>query len=680
MKVYSSNRIKNIGIMAHGGAGKTSLVEAMLFNSGAIKRLGKVDEGNTVTDYLPEEIDRRVTISMAMAPCEWKNTKVNLIDTPGFIDFVGDVDSALRVIDSMVIPICAVAGVEVRTEAVWEYANERNMARVCIINKMDRENADFYRVLDDIKNSFENRAVPLQLPIGSAETFTGIVDLLSLKAYKFEEGKPVEIEVPGDLSEQVEEYREELIEAIAESDDDLLMKYLEGEELTEEELIDGLAQGIRSAAFVPLLCGSAIENIGIVNLLDFLVEYMPSAQDVLNKEQDILEQEPTQALVFKTIADPYVGKVSYFKIFAGNLEAGKNYYNINKQTEEKVNNIYIMRGKNQEQVEKMSPGDIGALIKLAKTETADTLSIKGKDIEPLEGIIFPNPTLSYAISPKSKGDEDKLGNAISRLLEEDKTLKIEKNLETKETILSGMGDQHLDIVIERLQKKYGVEVEKFTPSVPYRETIRSTVAKIEGKYKKQTGGAGQFGHVYIDMAPCADEDFLFEETIFGGAVPKNYIPAVEKGMREAMEQGVLAKYPVTNIKATLIDGSYHPVDSSEMAFKIAGSLAFKKAMEKANPILLEPIMQIEVTVPEQFMGDIMGDINSKRGRILGMEAKGKNQVIKALAPLSELYRYAIDLKSITQGRGTFTMESHAYEEVPEHLAEKVISARMSTDE
>ncbi len=679
MKVYSSKNIRNIGIMAHGGAGKTTLAEAMLFNSGAIKRLGKVDEGNTTTDYLPEEIERQITISLALAPTEWKNTKINLIDTPGFIDFVGDVHSALRVIDSMLISVCAVAGVEVRTEAVWEYANELNLPIVCFINKMDRENADFYRVLDEIKDSFENRVVALQLPIGSAESFSGIVDLVSMKAYKYENGKPVEIEIPGDLQDQAETYREELIEVVAESDDELLMKYLEGEELTTEEFLDGLNKGVKTAQFVPVLCGSALNNIGITNLLDFLVDCTPSAEEALGKTEEEASSEPFKALVFKTIADPFVGKVSFFKVYSGVFTPGSSYYNINKSVEEKVNNIFVMRGKNQEQIEKMVPGDIGALTKLAKTETADTLSVKGQN-EPLEGIEFPNPTLSYAISPKSKGDEDKLGNAISRILEEDKTLTLEKNVETKETILSGMGDQHLEIVLERLQKKYGVDVEKDTPAIPYRETIRTAVTNIEGKHKKQSGGAGQYGHVFINMEPYPDDHFLFEETIFGGAVPKNYIPAVEKGIIEAMEQGVLAKYPVTNIKVTLTDGSYHAVDSSDMAFKIAGSLAFKKAMEKANPILLEPVMKFEITVPEQFMGDIMGDLNSKRGRILGMEAKGKNQVIKALAPLSEMNRYAIDLKSITQGRGTFTMEFHGYEQVPDHLAEKVIAARKSDDE
>ncbi|MEW6625034.1 MAG: elongation factor G [Bacillota bacterium] len=679
MKVYSTSNINNVGIMAHGGAGKTSLAEAMLFNSGATKRLGRVDDGNTTTDYLPEEIERKVTISLALAPCEWKDNKINLIDTPGYIDFAGDVNSALRVIDSMLVVVCAVAGVEVRTEAVWEYANELNMPRVCFINKMDRENADFYRVLNELKDSFDKRIVPFQIPIGSSDSFAGIVDLVNMKAYKYEGGKPVEMGIPEDLQEQVETYREELVEAAAESDDELLMKYLEGEELTSEEFLSGLKMGIKSSRFVPVLCGSALNNIAIDKLLDFIADCLPTAEEALEKTEAELQKEPLKAIIFKTIADPYVGKVSLFKIYSGVFVPGNSYYNINKDTEEKVNNVFVMRGKNQEPVEKIMPGDIGALTKLAKTETADTLSVKGVK-EPLEGINFPKPTLSYAISPKSKGDEDKLGNAISRMLEEDKTLTMHKNIETKETILSGMGDQHLDIAIDKLQKKYGVGVDKATPSVPYRETIRSTVNKIEGKHKKQTGGAGQYGHVFIDIAPYPDGEFLFEETIFGGAVPRNYIPAVEKGVKEAMEQGVLAKYPVTNVKVTLVDGSYHPVDSSEIAFKIAGSLAFKKAMEKANPILLEPIMKIEVTVPEQFMGDIMGDLNSKRGRILGMEAKGKNQIIKALAPLSEMYRYAIDLKSITQGRGTFTMEFSSYEQLPDHLAEKVIASRKNTEE
>lgn len=679
MKVYSAKQIKNIGIMAHGGSGKTSLAEAMLFNAGAIKRLGKVDEGNTTTDYLPEEIERQVTISLSLAPLEWKGNKINLIDTPGYIDFVGDVYSAFRVIDSMIISVCGVAGVEVRTEAVWELADERNMPRICFINKMDRENADFYKVLSELKDTFENRIVPVNLPIGSAENFSGIIDLITMKAFKYEDGKPVEFEIPEDLKDEAETYRMELVEAVAECDDELLMKYLEGEEITPEEFLFGLQSGVKSAQFVPLICGSALNNTGITNLLDLVADCMPSAEETFGRPEEEIAKEPFKALIFKTIADPYVGKVSFFKIYSGIFVPGNTYHNINQNIDEKVNNIFTMRGKSQEQVEKMLPGDIGALTKLAKTETADTLSAKGVT-EALEGIEFPKPTLSYAISPRSKGDEDKMGQAISRILEEDKTLTLEKNVETKETILSGMGDQHLELVLDRLQKKYGVGVERDNPSIPYRETIRTPVTRIEGRHKKQSGGAGQFGHVFIDMEPHTGDDFLFEETIFGGSVPKNYIPAVEKGIQEAMEQGVLAKYPVVNIKVTLTDGSYHAVDSNEMAFKIAGSLAFKKAMEKANPILLEPVMKFEITVPEQFMGDIMGDLNSKRGRILGMEAKGRNQVISALAPLSEMYRYAIDLKSITQGRGTFTMEFNNYEQVPDHLAEKVIEARKTADE
>jgi elongation factor G len=679
MKIYPTSKIRNIGIMAHGGAGKTSLTEAILYNSGAIDRLGKVDNGNTTTDYTPEEIERKVTINLSLAPFEWKDSKVNLLDTPGYADFFGDVKSAIRVVDGVVLAVCAVAGVEVSTEIIWDQLEDRNLPRVCFINKMDRENADFYRTLNELKESFDKNIVPLQLPIGKEDSFSGIVDITNMKAYTFKDGKPQETEIPSDLKDDVEAYREQLTEAVAESDDELLMKYLEGEEISPEEFKNGLVNGIKNNNFVPVLCGSAINNIGITPLMDLLVDCMPSPETAEGKSVEEMENEPLSVLVFKTLADPYVGKVSFLRVFGGTLKSNTNLYNTNTEEEEKVSNLFVMRGKKLDQVDELKPGDIGVVTKLGKTTTGDTLSLKA-DPQTLEGIEFPEPTLSYAIQPKKKGDEDKLGTGISKILDEDKTIKLEKNIETKETVLTCMGELQMDVIAEKLNKRYGVEIKTETPTVPYRETIKAKVQKIEGKHKKQSGGHGQYGHVFIDMEPLYDKEFEFEETIFGGAVPKQYIPAVEKGIIETMEEGVLAGFPVTNIKVTLVDGSYHSVDSSEMAFKVAASIAFKKAMEQAKPVLLEPIMKVQVTVPEQYMGDIMGDLNSKRGKIQGMEPKGKFQVINAMVPLAEMYRYAIDLKSMTQGRGVFTMEFAQYEEVPAHIAEKVIEERKQQKE
>lgn len=675
MKAYTPDKIRNVGIVAHGGAGKTSLTEAMLYNAGLTTRLGKVDDGTTVTDYLPEEIKRKVTITSTLAPMEWKNTKINLIDTPGYADFIGEVKGTLRAVDNLVMVVCGVSGVEVQTEVIWDYANEKNMPRMVFINKLERENSNFAKVVDELKNSFGTGIVPVQVPIGSEASFSGIVDLLQLKAYKFNQGKPTEIPIPEELQDTVQEYRDGLMESAAEGDDELLMKYLEGEELTAEEIIAGFKKGVKEGKIYPVLCGSALNNIGIPNLLNAIVDFLPSPKDLSDK--DLLSEAPS-ALVFKTLADPYVGKLSFLRVFTGTFKSTDGIYNANVEKEEKVGHFLMVRGKTQESLSEVSAGDIVAVAKLQETLTGHTLCLKSKPVI-LEGIEFPEPTLYVAISPKSRGDEDKVSNALARLLEEDPTLKVEKNLETKETILKGMGDLHLEIVIERMKAKFGVEVEMRTPKVPYRETIRSTV-KIQGKHKKQSGGAGQYGDVWLTLEPLPEKDFEFHETIFGGAVPKNYFPAVEKGVREAMQEGVLAGYPVTNVKVTLVDGSYHPVDSNELSFKIAGSLAFKKGMEKASPVLLEPIMNVEILVPEQFMGDIMGDLNSKRGRILGMEPKGKLQLIKAQVPLAEMYRYAIDLKSITQARGSFKMELSHYEDVPQRIAEEIINSRKTEEE
>lgn len=673
MKVYQTDRIRNIGIVAHGGAGKTTLTEAILFTSGAIKRLGKVEEGNTTTDYHPEEIKRKVTINLATAPCEWKDHKINLIDTPGYSDFIGDVKSTIRVVDALLVCLCAVAGVEVQTEAVWEFGRQEGLPRLAFINKMDRENANFDQVISAMREIFTDATViPIQIPLGQAETFRGIIDLIDQKALVYKDGGTFEVgAIPPDLVGKAEEYRLQLVEAAAEADDELLVKYLDGEELTAEEIRRGLRRAILNAKVVPTLCGSALKNIGMAPLLDAIVEYSPSPAERAEEPASELDAKPLSALVFKTIADPYVGRVSLFRVFTGTIKSDSTVYNSNKETEEKVSQLFAMVGKNQQPLPEIYAGDIGAATKLQVTTTGDTLATKQDPII-LRGIDFPTPTLGVTVRPKTKGDEDKLSNALTRLMEEDATLRLEKNPDTKETILYGLGELHLDIVLERLQRKFGVEVETGIPKIPYRETIRTSSTRVEGKYKKQTGGHGQYGHVFLNLEPLPDAEFEFQETIFGGAVPKQYIPAVEKGVREAMQEGILAGYPVTNVKVTLVDGSYHPVDSSEMAFKIASSLAFKKAMEASKPVLLEPIMNVEVTVPEPFMGDIIGDLNSKRGRILGMEPQERYQVIKAQVPLAEMSRYAIDLKSITQGRGSFKMEFSHYEEVPVPIAEKII--------
>jgi elongation factor G len=674
LKVYETDRLRNLAVIGHGGAGKTSLVEAMLFNAGHTTRLGRVDEGNATTDYLPEEIKRKISVSTTMAPCEWKECKINILDTPGYADFFSEVKSALRVVDSILTVVEAVAGVEVQTEIGWQEANRAKLPKMIFINKMDRENANFDRVLHQAKDVLKCNAVPVELPIRSEAQFSGVVDLLTMKAYRYnKDGSYQEQEIPGDLLGAAQEAQQNLMEAAAEGDDELLMRYLDGETLTGEEIFTGLKKAFQSQGLVPVLCGSSLNNIGIRHLLDFIVNVVPSPADLAEPGANP-QQEPLAALVYKTMADPYVGKVSFFRVFGGVLKSDSQVYNANKEKEEKIAQLFVMRGKQQENVTEVKAGDLAALAKLQETATGNTLCRKDKVLT-LPGIDFPEPTLSFAIEPKSKGDEDKLSSAMAKLVEADPTIRLSKNTETKETILTGMGDTHLEIVLERLQQKFGVEVTSKKPKIPYRETIRSTV-QSEGKHKKQTGGRGQYGHVWMTLEPLPEGGFEFTEKVFGGAVPRQYFPAVEKGVREALNEGVLAGYPVTGLRVTLYDGSFHAVDSSELAFKLAAILSFKNGMEKANPVLLEPVMNVEVTVPEQFMGDIMGDFNSRRGRILGMESReGGVQVIRATAPLAELADYAIVLKSITQGRGIFKMEFFQYEETPARLAEEIIEKR-----
>ena len=664
MKTYQTSQVRNVGVVAHGSAGKTSLVEAMLFNTGAINRLGRVEDGTTTSDFHPEEIKKQVTIHTSLIPCEWKDTKLNMLDTPGFSDFISEVKGTLRVVEGTMFLVCAVAGVEVQTEIIWELASQAELPKIIFINKMDRENANFDKTLDEVQQKLPGNFVPLQIPIGAAETLKGYVDVVTQKAYTYgANGEVSETAVPDDLSDYLESYREKLIEASAEMDDEALEKYLNGDALTDAEVMNGLRAGIKAGKISPVLCGSATKNMGVKQAMDFLSEFFPAPEDK--------SAEPLSTLVFKTLVDPFVGKMNFVKVFSGTLKADSTAYNAVKEKAEKIGQLLYVRGKHQEPTPQVPCGDIAVLVKLQDTNTNDTLCAKEKPVK-LDPIVFPVPTFSVAIAPKAKGDEDKLGNAISRILEEDPALRVEKNVETHQTLLTGMGEMHLDIALDKFKRKFSVDVTMDDVRVPYRETIRGTV-KIEGKHKKQTGGHGQFGHCWLRIEPLAEGDFEFDEEIFGGSVPRQYIPAVEKGVREAMVEGILAGYPVTNVKVVLYDGSYHNVDSSEMAFKIAGAQAFKKGALQAKPVLLEPIAIVEVVVPEHFMGDIISDFNTKRGRILGMEPDGKITTVKAQVPMSEMYRYSIDLKSITQGRGSFSMTFAHYEEVPAMLADKIVA-------
>lgn len=680
MKVYPTNKIRNIALVGHGGTGKTSLAEAMLFNTGASKRLGKTDDGNTVADFLPEEIKRKITISTALVPCEHKDHKINVLDTPGYSDFYFEVIASSRVVDSMVVVLSATAGVEVQTEVIWD--DFPNIPKLAYVNRMDKENADFFKVIGEMKEKFGGTIVPIQLPIGAEDKFKGVVDLISMKALICEpgSGKVTVQDIPADMMDDVESYKEELIEAAAEADDDLLTKYLEGETLTDDEIKAGIKAAASSGSCVFVFCGAATQNIAVSPLMDFIVDCgaTPDRNPMVAGKN--IETDPMSAQVFKTIADPYIGRLNMFRLFTGSMKADTVYYNSTKEKDEKIGQILIMTGKEQSNVPEIFAGDIASLAKLSTTTTGDTLCTKASPVV-IEPIQFPEPTLSMAIEPKSKGDEDKLSGAIQRILEEDPTIRVEKNTETKQTILKAMGDTHIDIVLDKLSRKFGVDVVSKEMRIPYRETIRGTV-EAEGKHKKQTGGHGQFGHVWIKFEPTDDGDFIFEENVFGGSVPRNFFPAVEKGLIEAMEEGVLAGYPVRNLKATLYDGSYHSVDSSEMAFKLAARLAYKKGLEMAKPVLLEPIYNVEIEVPEAYMGDIMGDLNgSKRGRVLGIDSAGRKQIIKAQVPLAEMARYTIDLKSMTQGRGKFKMEPDHYEEVPAQNAEKIIEkARLEREE
>ena len=684
---------RTIAVAAHGGAGKTSLVEAMLFDTGAIGRLGKIEEGNTVSDFDLEEQKRQISINTSVITFDYRGKNLFLLDTPGYADFVGELRSGMRVADSVVILVSGVDGVEVQTEKAFDFASDFSIPVVFFINKLDRDNADYDKTLKEIQQVLTDKALPLYLPIGQESNFKGVVNVLSGKAYiykgsgskEFEEGTP-----PADLEEKLAAAKEALVEKIVEVDDDLMMRYLDGEELKEEELTAALKKAVFQRVVMPVLPGSAVANVGVFKLLDVISDILPSPVDMfprkaIDPEGKEIEVKPDpdekfSSLCFKVMVDPYVGKLSFIRVFSGKLTSDQSVYIVNKKVEERISSLRFMKGKEGKDVKEVIVGDIVAIPKLQNSAVGDTIAVKGVDylFPPIQ---FPNPVYSLAVVPKSRADEDKLSNAIHRMLEEDPTLRYEKNIETGDHLLSGMGDLHLDIVLSRIKERYGVELETRLPRVPYRETIRKP-AKAQGKYKKQTGGRGQYGDVWLELQPLErGSGVQFEDRIVGGVVPKQYVPAVEKGLREAAQKGVLAGYPAIDFKATLYDGSYHEVDSSEMAFKIAASMAFKKCFVEASPVLLEPIMNVEVVVPEEYLGDVMGDLNSRRGRIMGIESRGRFQVVKAQVPLAEMFRYAIVLRSMTSGRGSFSMEFSHYEEVPQDLAKKIIAqAQVESEE
>ena len=680
MQQYGLENIRNVVLLSHSGAGKTSASEAMLFAAGAIKRLGKVEDGSTTSDYDPDELKRQISISLSLLPCEWKGAKLNLVDTPGYSDFVGEVRAAMRVSEGAAIMVCAASGVEVGTEQVWEYCEQSGLPRLIFINKMDRENADFNKTVGQIQERFGAKCLPLQLPIGSQNSFTGIVRLLTMKAYSGTDAK--EGEVPEALQSQANSFREKLIEAIAEVDDKLIEKYLEGQELSQEEIGEGLRRAIVAGKVVPILTGSALKSIGIGMLMDAINGYLPSAKEgkvvtLSGSKEETSEPSadgPLAALVFKTSADPYVGKLTYFRVYNGAITSNSQIWNANRNGAERIGQLFMIRGKNQEPVAQVGAGDMGAVAKLTTTNTGDTLCTQAKPLK-IAPIEFPEPVFSLAVHPKTKADLDKLGAALSRIAEEDLTIEVHREAGTNETVMSGIGESQLEVAADRMQRKFGVGVKLEVPKVPYKETIM-TGAKAEYKHKKQTGGHGQYGHVLLELEPLPrGSGFEFANKTVGGSIPRNYIPAVEKGVNEAIHEGVLGRYPVVDIKATVYDGSFHPVDSSEICFKIAGAGALRKGLAEGQPILLEPIMNIEVSIPEDYTGDIIGDLNTKRARVQGMNPGGGVNVIEAQVPQAEVLRYSIDLKSITQGRGSYKASFSHYEEVPAHIAEKIIAAR-----
>jgi elongation factor G len=694
MQGVRTEDIRNVILLSHTGAGKTSLGEAMLYNAGAITRLGKVDDGNTVSDFEPEEIKRRSSISTSLLPFEWKETKINVIDVPGYFDFVGEVKSALRVADGAIIVVCAASGVEVGTELVWEYADEIGLPRIVFVNKIDRENADFSKVVKQLEEKFGRRCVPVQFPIGAQDAFQGVYDLITMQpsgsvasqqsAVRDREGDS-RLQIPDSRlsipQDRIDAFREKLVEGVAEADDDLATKYLEGEEITEEDIRSALRTGIRENKLAPVLVGTALRDKNIPELLDAICNYLPSPKNRgkiavhRGEVEEMLEPDenaPLAALVFKTSTDPYVGKMSCLRVFSGAISSDSSVWNVSTGKAERIGQLYTMRGKTQEPMPEIVAGDIGVVIKLADTGTGATLSRQNYPLlfDPIE---FPAPTLSVAVHPKTKADFDKLGMVLSKLNEEDPSLSIRRDAHTGEIILSGYGEAQLEVIADKMKRKFNLAADFTVPKIPYKETVTAAV-KTEYKHKKQTGGHGQYGHVMIQIEPLPrGTGYEFEERIVGGAIPKNYIPAVGKGIAEGLQEGVLAGCPIVDLKVTLYDGTYHPVDSSDIAFKIAASHALRKGVSQAQPVLLEPIMSVKITVPDAFTGDVMGDLNGKRARIMGMNPQNGMSIIEAQAPLAEMLRYSIDLRSMTQGRGSYTICFSHYEEVPAYLAQKIIA-------
>jgi len=684
---FPLEKIRNIGIMAHIDAGKTTTTERILYYAGRTHKIGEVHEGTAVMDWMVQEQERGITITSAATTCLWNDHRINIIDTPGHVDFTVEVERSLRVLDGAVAVFCAVGGVEPQSETVWRQADKYRVPRIAYINKMDRTGADFFNAIQMMKSRLSANPIALQLPIGSEDQFAGIIDLVDMKAVFYKDDLGTQIEetaIPKEYMAQSEEYRQHVLEAAAEYDESLLEKYLDGEELTKEEIIAGIRKATLDAAITPVLCGSSFKNKGVQPLLDAINDYLPSPLDVPpvtgtlpGKEDTVVtreasDSEPFTALAFKIMVDPYVGKLTFFRVYSGVLKAGDSVMNASTGKTERIGRILQMHANHREEKSEVRTGDIVAGVGLKQVTTGDTLCTKAHPIM-LESMVFPEPVISVAIEPKTKVDQEKLSTALAKLAEEDPTFRVKTDEETGQTIIAGMGELHLEIVVDRLMREFKVQANVGRPQVSYRETIRKAVKNVQGRYIRQTGGRGQFGHVIIDVEPNPAKGYEFVDAVVGGKVPREYIPAVNKGMQEAMTAGIMAGYPVVDIKVTLHDGSYHPVDSSELAFKIAGSMAIKDAMKKASPALLEPIMAVEVVVPEEYMGDVMGDLSSRRGHIVGMEPRANTQVIRANVPLSEMFGYATDLRSKTQGRAVYTMQFKQYQELPPSIAEEIIS-------
>ena len=689
---YPLERTRNIGIMAHIDAGKTTTTERILFYTGKTHKIGEVHEGGATMDWMVQEQERGITITSAATTCFWNNNRINIIDTPGHVDFTVEVERSLRVLDGAILVLAAKGGVQPQSETVWRQGDKYRVPRMAYVNKMDITGADFMGCVQQMKDRLNANAVPVQLPIGAEDNFQGIVDLIKMKAFIHKDDLGVQIEetdIPEDMKAMAEEYRAKMVEAAAEQDDELMMKYLEEGELSEEEIKKGLRIGTIANTVVPVGCGSSYKNKGVQELLNNIVDYMPSPLDIPNikgvdmdgneTERVTSDSEPFAALAFKIATDPFVGKLCFFRVYSGTLDAGSTILNANKGKKDRIGRILQMHANHREDIDKVYAGDIGAAVGLKEVSTGDTLCDPAHPVI-LESMEFPEPVIDIAIEPKDKANSEKMGIALAKLAEEDPTFKTYTNQETGQTVIAGMGELHLDIIVDRLKREFKVECTVGKPQVSYKETIRNKV-KVEGKFIRQSGGRGQYGHCWLEMEPLEPgKGIEFESKIVGGAIPKEYIKPIEDGIREAAESGILAGYPVIDFKATVVDGSYHDVDSSEMAFKIAGSMAFKEGCKQGKSVLLEPIMKVEVTVPEEYMGDVIGDINSRRGRMEGMEARGGNQIVRGFIPLSEMFGYATDLRSKTQGRGTYSMEPSHYEEVPKSVLDNIVASRAKKED